>query len=96
MFKLTAATVHYGTSSYPLNGIPERLQTIYGADDPKLDELEAIVGRLTSYRRPFSFRHIARQEFPGITDQRTGKDMIIPEHIWGSANGYSAKWEKVA
>lgn len=94
-FKLKNASVHYGTSTYPLNGLPARFNEVESVEALDLNDLKLTVGHLTSFARDFTAKHIARQEFPGIIDKRTGADMVIPEQIYASANGYSLTWERV-
>jgi hypothetical protein len=94
MFKLTKATVHYGTSSYDLHGLPERFNELNSIDDLDLADLTATVGQLTSFTREFTARHCERMEFVGIKDAE-GNDLVNPEHIFASANGYSIRWDRV-
>ena len=90
MFKLTKASVHYGTSAYPLHGLPERFERLAKVEDLNLADLADTVGALTSFHRDFEARHIERQEIP-----LEGREpIIIPEHIYASANGYSLRWDK--
>jgi hypothetical protein len=93
MFNLKEATVYYGASAYPLNGLPERFQTIESLDALNLGDLADTVGTLTGFRRDFHAQHIARQEYPGVK-LKDGRDCVIPEHIYASANGYGIRWER--
>jgi hypothetical protein len=95
MFKLTSASVHYGTSSYPLHGLPAQFNSIECVEDVNLNDLSRAVGLLTGFPRDFTIRHIDRTEFPGIVT-KDGRDLVIPEHIYASANGYSIRWDIVA
>jgi hypothetical protein len=93
MYKLSKANVHYGIAEYPLNGLPAKYDQIAGVED--LTTLREDVGRITSYHRDFKISHIMRTELPGIKDTATGKDIVITEHIYAGANGYSLTWEKM-
>lgn len=95
MFRITRALVHYGTSSYDLHGLPERFNELNSIDDLDLDDLAEAVGQLTSFTRPFIARHCERMEFTGIKDN-AGNDLVNPEHILATANGYSIRWDRVA
>ena len=90
-FKLKSAKVHYGMSSYPLHGLPARYDTIESANSVSPTELADVVGRLTSFRRDFTVRHIDEQVF----DLPSGK-LTIPEQVYAFANGYSIVWERAA
>jgi hypothetical protein len=91
MFQLSNPTVHYGTSSYPLNGLPERLNTISGIEDLDAADLMQVVGRLTSFAREFKISYHPRLEVP-----IEGRDpIVIPERICALANGYTLTWNKV-
>jgi hypothetical protein len=92
MFKLKSATVYYGASSYPLNGLPANYDAINGVEDIDAETLKLDVGCLTSFARDFDIRHMPRMEFP-LND---GELVVIPEHIVAYANGYGIVWELAA
>lgn len=87
MYKLGKATVHYGASSYPLNGLDQKFAEISGPEDPKLAYLEAEVGFLTSFPRPFTIHHCEPIEWEGR--------VLSGERVVALANGYTIGWDKV-
>jgi hypothetical protein len=87
MFALHKALVHYGTSSYPLNGLPSKYDRISGLEDLDVEVLAQDVGHLTQYPREFTARHILPQ-----TLEFGGQKLEIEERIYASANGYSITW----
>ena len=95
MFKLTSASVHYGLSTYPLHGLPKRFETLDSVNALDVEDLAREVGLITGFPREFKARYIPEQAFPGIKT-KAGVDLVIPEHIYASANGYSLKWERAA
>src|SRR6188768_1659282 len=52
-FSLTAASVHYGSTRYPLNGLEAEWAEVTGVEEIDLDELAWAVERLTGFLRPF-------------------------------------------
>lgn len=102
MFRFASASIHYGPSSYPLNGIAELgYETITGVDDPKLADLAAAVGKRTGFPREFTFElHpevdvLAMARANGYTGEWTlDAPQVIPERIVGMANGYTITWNK--
>lgn len=94
-FKLKRALVHYGASSYPLHGLPEKFNEIDLIDGENIlpalaNDLTVEVGQITSFIREFTAKHIPEQ----VLGLPAGP-LVIPEHIYASANGYSLLWEKV-
>jgi len=86
IYDLVNATVHYGASSYPLNGLGEQFQTLTGVDDLDTDALKREVDRLTSFPRDFT----ARLCEPIVLE---GKQ-YAPERIVAMANGYTITWNR--
>lgn len=88
MFKMSSAYIHYGSSTYELDGLPEELKTISGPEDVDPMVLTREVGRLTGFPREFEIKHCPGQtyEFPD------GPTIEIPEQVAALANGYSIFW----
>ena len=91
MYKLESASVFYGPSRYPLNGLPQKYDEIDSIDSVNADELTSVVGRLTGFPRLFEIRLHQRQEF---TKQEHGFDLVVGEAVIAHANGYSIIWRK--
>jgi hypothetical protein len=88
-FLLTSASVHYGSTRYPLNGLGAEWAEVTSCADIDLDELAWAIERLTGYLRPFEVRHYERQIFP-----LPGRDpLVIAECIIAQADGYSVRWD---
>lgn len=101
MFKLVGASVHYGSSSYPLNGLPSHYDLISGIDDPVLTSLTGDVGHITGFPRSFEFRHHAELDLVKLAvaggydkDLPADAPKVIPERIVAVANGYTITWYK--
>lgn len=86
---LKTALVHYGISSYPLNGLPTRFERFENAADLDAEDLSHEVGRLTSFPRPFVVRLMDKEVY-----HLPSGDVIVPERIYAYANGYSLSWER--
>lgn len=92
MFKLSSATVHYGSNSYDLYGLEHSYEFIESPEDLDVEALARVVGLFTGFPREFTKTHCARMEF---TMERDGIDLVIPEKIVALANGYTITWVKI-
>jgi hypothetical protein len=92
-FRLVEASVHYGVSRYPLNGVDPRFEIITGAADLTPAALADEAHRLTGYLREFEVRHYDRREY--ALEGRPAP-LVIAEQVLAQADGFTFRWERAS
>jgi hypothetical protein len=103
MFTLSASTVFYGASNYPMNigadgfdrPITKRLKTLDAAPTPEqVAELLVAHGAFYCYATLLADMKVTEELEPQEIPLPSGKVHVIEPFIYAATNGYSVRWSK--
>lgn len=100
MFKLSGASVFYGSTARRLNGLERDFDMIESLDALDLDALARRVGQLTGFPRTFTAQHCPSIDLVALVEAKgevvpPTMPREIPERIVAMADGYTVTWNRV-